>query len=234
MSIAGPGKIIQDGLVLYLDASNTKSYPGSGTTWTDISRVGNNGTLTNGPTFNIANGGSIVFDGTNDYVNCGSGGAQSGDFTVSSWFKRNGPQSGVSGVIFCRSGANPDYKQNFLLSIFGATNYARFSTSIDTYKFINSTTVIADNIWYEITGTYNSSTKTLQIYINGVLENSTTITTNPPTDGSQLITLGSSDGTVPGNFFKGNVAAAKLYNRLLSSSEVLQNYNVEKKKFGLS
>ena len=57
-----------NGLVLALDAANTKSYPGSGTTWTDLSGRGNTGTLTNGPTYSSANGGSIVFDGTNDYV----------------------------------------------------------------------------------------------------------------------------------------------------------------------
>lgn len=228
----GP-KIVTDGLVLCLDAGNPKSYPGSGTAWTDLSRNGNNGTLTNGPTFSSANSGSIVFDGANDYANCGGGGGQSGSFAVSAWFKRNGAQSGVSGVIFCRSGANPNYKQNFVLSISGATNYARFSTSIDAYKFIDSTAAIADNIWYEIMGTYDSSTKTLQIYINGVLQNSTTITTNPPTDGSQLITLGSSDGTVPGNFFKGSISAAKLYNRLLTPVEILQNYNATKGRFRL-
>jgi hypothetical protein len=61
-------KIVTDGLVLCLDAANNRSYPGSGTAWTDLSRGGNNGALTNGPTFNSANGGSIVFDGTNDYV----------------------------------------------------------------------------------------------------------------------------------------------------------------------
>jgi hypothetical protein len=61
-------KIVTDGLVLYLDAANSRSYPGSGTTWTDISRSGTNGTLVNGPTFNSANGGSVVFDGVNDYV----------------------------------------------------------------------------------------------------------------------------------------------------------------------
>jgi hypothetical protein len=61
--------IVTDGLVLYLDAGNVKSYPTTGTTWTDLVGV-NNGVLTNGPTFNPSNGGSIVFDGTNDYVNC--------------------------------------------------------------------------------------------------------------------------------------------------------------------
>ena len=60
--------IVRDNLVLYLDAANTKSYPGSGTTWTDISRKGTDGTLTNGATFNSGNMGHIAFDGTNDYV----------------------------------------------------------------------------------------------------------------------------------------------------------------------
>jgi hypothetical protein len=63
-------RIVTDGLVLYLDAANPRSYPGSGTTWSDLSRGGNNGVLTNGPTFNSANNGSIVFDGTNDFIQC--------------------------------------------------------------------------------------------------------------------------------------------------------------------
>ncbi len=67
----GPN-IITNGLILELDAANRKSYPGSGTTWTDLSGNGNTGTLTNGPTFSSANGGSIVFDGVDDYVNCGN------------------------------------------------------------------------------------------------------------------------------------------------------------------
>jgi len=68
MAFSYSPKIATDGLVLCLDAANNRSYPGSGTAWTDLSRGGNNGALTNGPTFNSANGGSIVFDGTNDYV----------------------------------------------------------------------------------------------------------------------------------------------------------------------
>lgn len=64
----GPN-IVTDGLVLYLDAANTKSYPGSGTTWNDLSGNGNNGTLINGYIFNSIGNGNLVFDGSNDYVN---------------------------------------------------------------------------------------------------------------------------------------------------------------------
>ena len=69
MAIFYNPRTITDGLVLCLDAANRKSYPGSGTTWTDLSGRGNTGTLTNGPTYSSANGGSIVFDGTDDIVN---------------------------------------------------------------------------------------------------------------------------------------------------------------------
>jgi hypothetical protein len=79
----GP-KTVTNGLVLCLDAADKNSYSGTGTTWTDLTGNGNNGTLTNGPTFNSANGGSISFDGTNDYIDCGSNSILklTGDITI--------------------------------------------------------------------------------------------------------------------------------------------------------
>ena len=71
MGLAHSPRIVTDGLVLCVDAASKRSYPGTGTTWTDL-KGGNNGTLTNGPTFSSANGGSVVFDGTNDYTNFGN------------------------------------------------------------------------------------------------------------------------------------------------------------------
>ncbi len=68
MGLIHSPSIVTDGLVLCLDAANSRSYPGTGATWTDL-KGGNNGTLENGPTFDAANGGSIVFDGTDDIVN---------------------------------------------------------------------------------------------------------------------------------------------------------------------
>ena len=68
MGLTHSPRIVTDGLVLCLDAANAQSYPGTGTTWTDRSTSGNNETLTNGPTFDSANRGAIVFDGSNDRV----------------------------------------------------------------------------------------------------------------------------------------------------------------------
>ena len=89
----GAPTIVTDGLVFAVDAANYQSYPGSGTTWSDLVN-GNDGTLTNGPTFDSGNGGSIVFDGSDDYMSTTYSTPTSlqGDpnFTVCGWFKRSG------------------------------------------------------------------------------------------------------------------------------------------------
>ena len=101
MSVIWGPEIVKSGLVLYLDAGNQNSYPGTGTTWTDISRNNNNGTLTNGPTFNSENGGSIVFDGTNDYVSTAL--TSTNSFTWNVWYKTNTVSNGFRNIISIRT-----------------------------------------------------------------------------------------------------------------------------------
>ena len=92
--------VVQSGLVLNLDAGASTSYPGSGTTWTDLSGNGNNGSLVNGPTFNSSNGGSISFDGSNDEVICtNNASVQITVGTISAWFNANNGNSGYNGII---------------------------------------------------------------------------------------------------------------------------------------
>ena len=96
------GKIVTDGLVLSLNAADRNSYPGSGTTWTDTSGNGNNGTLTNGPTFNSGNGGYIQFDGTNDRVDIADANSLdfgTGGFTILVWVGGITSYPGSSGAI---------------------------------------------------------------------------------------------------------------------------------------
>jgi hypothetical protein len=105
---AGP-EINESGLVLCLDAGNTKSYPGSGTTWTDLSGNGNTGTLVNGPTYSSANGGSIVFDGSNDYIQTNfnySLTSSNTEFTCAAWYKCF-PEANSGGLIFSNYQGNP-------------------------------------------------------------------------------------------------------------------------------
>ena len=99
MSSKGGPDINENGLVLHLDAANNKSYPGSGTTWTDLSGNDNNGTLTNGPTFNASNMGSIALDGTNDYIYRSSlSNFNSSTYTVLLWAKFN--SMSTYGILF--------------------------------------------------------------------------------------------------------------------------------------
>ena len=102
-------KIVTDGLVLYMDAANSKSYVSGSTTWNDISRSGNNGTLINGPTFNSSNGGSIVFDGTNDYVNLSDSDNwfYTGNFTIEFWYYFNSVPDSL-GQFFYNQRVNGD------------------------------------------------------------------------------------------------------------------------------
>ena len=123
MSLLHSPKIVTNGLVLCLDAANRKSYPGSGNIWRDLSGNGNNGTLTNGPTFSSANGGSIVFDGTDDIVlvNNSSSISPSSAITVSAFFKISSYTSNYAPICF---------KQNNYVSFYEQYSLALASTAI--------------------------------------------------------------------------------------------------------
>jgi hypothetical protein len=108
------GKIVTSGLVLALDAADKNSYPGSGTTWTDLSGNGNNGTLVNGPTFSSANGGSIVFDGVDDYVTCGTNSSTLvSSMTISSTFLFISYTNATHLIVGRLGGAAASYRHNY-------------------------------------------------------------------------------------------------------------------------
>ena len=129
MGLSHSPRIVTDGLVFCVDAGDKMSYPGAGTTWTDLSKNRNNGTLTNGPTFDSANGGSIVFDGTDDYVNFGS---QTWDIstnlTIDFFIKFNTLNSAAYYTMFSFGG----YISNgWLFQINGFNNKLRFAWDRD-------------------------------------------------------------------------------------------------------
>jgi hypothetical protein len=221
-------KIVTDGLILYLDAANTRSYPGSGTAWTDLSRSGINGTLTNGPTFNSGNGGSIVFDGSNDYVDLGGSLnlKPTTSITVSTWIRFNAMVADVRALS--------DWHQN------GATDrwifYITNSNTIQWYLLTNSFASAVSfspvllNTWYNFTGVYNGISQIF--YVNGVFHNSTPKTGNMNTSNTtQPVRLGGQVSA--GGFHNGNISTTLIYNRALSATEILQNYNTTKTRFGL-
>jgi hypothetical protein len=214
MATAYSPLVVTDGLVMYLDAGNTKSYPGSGTTWTDISRNGNNGTLTNGPTFNSANGGSIVFDGADDYVNCGSGMSATGKITVSTWVKFN-TVSIFQHIVDSSS-------NTWHLAMLGNIPYFWNGS---TYH--QTGTALSTNTWYMVTGVQGT---TLDVYVNGILSNSLESNINITTNN---VWLGLWQPPGGGRALSGNIATTQIYSRALSQTEILQNYNATKTRFGL-
>jgi hypothetical protein len=228
MSTVGGGvNIVTNGLVLYLDASNTKSYVSGSTIWNDVSRSGNNGTLTNGPTFNSGNGGSIVFDGSNDYVKPpNSTILQLTNFTLSSWVRinvQNINQFIIDTSTSLANGLGYSYRIK-------TDNKIRF-WAYDANNALDSTTTISPNIWYNILVTYNNTSKIQSIYINGVFNVSNTHTNTFVVSTVTNLQIGGS--LVLGGYLNGNIAQSSIYNRALSASEVLQNFNATKSRFGL-
>jgi hypothetical protein len=229
--LRGPS-IVKDGLVLYLDVANQKSYPGSGTTWNDVSGNSNNGTLTNGPTFDTGSGGSIVFDGSNDFIQTNLNGLELGisdtNFSGEIWIKKNEgfPVSNLQGHMGFGSSGNG----------FNIKNSNKYF--IDTYDINNirqicdfhSTTFFTQYQYTWLLLTFTFSENIIKTYSNGIYYSSITITGGLQTIQDKDFSIANGYG-----YYRtfGNISACKLYNRALTTQEILQNYNATKSRYGL-
>jgi hypothetical protein len=232
MGISGGPDIVQDGLVLELDAADKNSYPGSGTTWRDLSGNANNGTLTNGPTFNSGNAGSIVFDGVDDYV--------IGDTPVNVDLNNN-----VSVCVVFKFNAftpiNPRIMElrdsTYSIQILRdgeqtnsiCTKNSKFqggTTASYWFQPIVNTIYILNVVWIP-------STSTTQLYRNGILMSENIFFNVGVGSQTNKLTLGVRGGFNSTTWLNGNIYNIQIYNRALSSTEILQNYNATKTRFGL-
>ena len=227
-------KIVTNGLVLSLDAANNKSYPGSGTTWTDLSGNDNNGTLTNGPTFSSANQGSIVFDGTNDYVGFTYNSVfnPSTSLTFSIWVKLTISDANIRNPIELSASADELY---FILWR-ADLSPKRWGWGIKQSNNITiETTTSATNwsidTWYNLTVVANATSGQVPFYYNGILDSSIAYNGTLKQNASATLSLGSDPGASR-RYWQGNIANALIYNRALSATEILQNYNATKSRFG--
>jgi hypothetical protein len=235
---AGGASIVTSGLILYLDAGNTSSYPGSGTTWTDLSGNNNSGSLVNGPTFNSASGGSIVFDGTNDYVLTPLQNLNR-PCTFSTWVNFNsltGFQTlagqDTSAAIsrgrfyFQKSGAN-DGGSGLIL------NVVNFSIVLSNggIAIVNAINPVVTNQWYNYSAVL--TTTTLSLYENGILQNTINNSNVFLTPNTNIILNAGYFGNNIVDYVNGRSSSFLIYNLALSASEVAQNYNAQKSRFGL-
>ena len=218
--------LVQDGLVLNLDAGDTNSYSGSGTTWTDLSGNSNNGTLTNGPTFDSGNGGSIVFDGTNDYVSETSGLSDSflqGDWTISFWVNFDVISTNNTGRILLQHGSNSTRRGLHLEQRNSSVMFGLYSDDLSGSQTLSTGT------WYNITFTLNSTTRLQQIFIDGSLDNSRTA--NGAYVGTGSNTRIGGRALSFSSYLDGKISNVVAYNRVLSAQEISQNYNILKGRY---
>jgi hypothetical protein len=214
--------IVTNGLTLYLDAGYRGSYPTSGTTWADIGGNNLNGTLTNGPTYSTDGGGSIVFDGVDDYctVQDSTSLRLTNNMTLSSWFKFNLSASSQQTLILKENYISPTNNTGYILRA-DATNktisFVLLKNSINSVSASN----IQNNAWYNVISTYDGSQ--IKIYINGVLSGTTNYVGGALTNNSPLYV-----GQPTAGFrVNGNIANTQIYDRSLTQSEVLQNYQAQ-------
>ena len=230
-------KVVTDGLVLYLDAANTKSYVSGSTTWNDISRTGVNGTLVSGSGYNGLNGGSIVFDGVNDFVDFGTVGTTSpvsftsGNFSISHWVRINGYQGalffGLGNQIISKGTAST---YNYATQITNSTTISfvkrNLSEDLRFHNFnVTSMTGIITNLVFTVTTTQVS------LFLNGTLIQTQNIIGTPITPyANDPISIGGNGTNVR---FNGNIYQTSIYNKALTAQEILQNYNATKTRYGL-
>jgi hypothetical protein len=226
--------IVTDGLVFAVDANNIVSYPKSGTAWYNL--TGSNiGTLINGPTFNQENGGSIKFDGTDDYVNVPS--ATNLDLTsqgtVSTWINPATVTQGLFTGLVARNTGGSVNQQSYQLSwrqVSGGL-YGAICDGSGTYNEVLASFPSIANAWYNIVFTWNGSL--VSMYTNGVLSAQTTQTINNQVLNTDLTiggyTYKGAGGS--GEPFNGKISNVKLYNRGLTAAEIQQNYQAEQYRF---
>jgi hypothetical protein len=227
MAVGYNPTIVSDGLIYFIDPANVRSYSGSGITVNGlISGLG--ATLVNGTGFSSANNGSFFFDGTNDYINTSqyssSVGLTATDFSVCLWTK---------------------IKDNNQFNAFVSRTSSNLPAPLDMYThtadrkmriLLGSTlgwTTLNSNAqlpldWTYLVFTLNSNT--MSVYLNSVLDNTTTLY-NPRVESSNPIIIGTRDDNF--THMSGNIGQVQIYNRALTSQEILQNFNATRFRYGI-
>jgi hypothetical protein len=238
----GTENIVKSGLQLYADAGRFDSYIGNGTTWSDLSSNGNNGTLVNGTGYNSSGVGSMVFDGTNDYVNFGNAASLqiTSALTVDVWLKAD-TTTDFTTAVAKSNGATGGWtvqlrdlvdEWRFWVN-FGVNTLGNGSNN--GWYYANFPKTWNDGKWHHFVGIWDGSSKTVKIYIDGI-QGTFNAGGNPNGESSNI---GNYNGNLVAgaesnvdNPFDGNISSLKVYNIAFSPEQVLQNFNAQKYRFG--
>jgi len=225
MALSRGPKIVTNGLVLALDAADKNSYKGSGTTWKDLSGNGYNSTLTNGPTFSNTNCGVIVFDGTNDYGDCGNVLASLTNLSLECFVKFGTQSTSYNGII----SKTLDNTNGWEIRTAGYTS----TTTTAQFRYVGDNGspdfgALTNGVWYHLVATGTLGTQL--VYINGSTYNSGTYAGTPSANSNSLV-IGKL--AYSGLYANMSLGCVRIYNRVLSATEILQNYRATKTRFGL-
>jgi hypothetical protein len=226
MAFGNGPRIVTNGLVLSLDAADQNSYVSGSTTWNDLSGNGNNGTLVNGPAFSSANGGSFVFNGSNQAVSSSNSTSLNTGNTISAfnWFYVNSTSS-YQPIM-----SKKDVSSNFgwELANNGSTLRCTLRPSITNSNNIGAGSLSIGNWYY---GGFTCDNTTIALYLNRVLVGTTSISPSITLNNTHALWLAFREDN---NYYSGSIAIAQVYNRALSQAEITQNYNAQKSRFNLT
>jgi hypothetical protein len=211
MGLSHSPSIVMNGLVLCLDAANSKSYPGSGTTWTDLSGNGRNGTLQNTPTYSSANGGTLVFNGTNQYVNTTFATTAGQAVTYAGWVYSTETTATYKNFIDTRTQRPMIWWNTSGRIEFDANDF--------------TTTPVYRNQWVYVVLSKPSGSSSPSYYVNGFLVGTGSVYSTPALTPTWL-----NRETASGSW-KGNCSIIQAYNRALTAAEIQKNYLATKSRY---
>jgi hypothetical protein len=232
MGLSHSPSLVLPGLTLCLDAGNSKSYPGSGTTWSDLSGNGNTGTLTNGPTFNSGNGGSLVFDGVNDFVGCGNDASinfGTGDFTVSVWFRRFSNATTNLRLLSKAAGGDSANAATAGFCFFGSNAGIVFAVNPTAARVFASAATYSLNEWVNVVGLVERGVS-VRTYKNANFVSSATAPAGS-VSGTTSLFIGNNVGS--NLHWAGEISNTSIYNRALTPQEIQQNFNALRGRFSI-
>ena len=243
----GGDPVVTDNMVVYLDAGNNSSYSGSGTSWNDISGNGNNFTLVNGPTYTTDNGGAIVFDGTNDYATSSVNASffafgTAHDYSYGAWAKIDSAE-GTESILSCGTLDGGITPNSFQIDFEGGNTRLRHlfrTTGAFQINQLSGFDVGTTN-WFYVFGVNDRSEEQFKIYVNGTLVHTENDVNYRTADVHNFLVASNKDGTFKLGvnrqliaFLDGRIGQVHVYKgKALTASEVLQNYNASKSRYGL-
>ena len=227
MGIAYNTSIVTSGLTFSIDAANTRSYVGSGLTINGL--VGGlGGTLVNGVGFTSSNNGSFVFDGTNDFLNCGNFLDDPSDFTVTVWQKSTLRFYQLIVAKVNDVDAGPGWAMHAGDFIWGVAAFSQ--TNATNWKLFYTGKMVDDGLWHHLAAVYVNKLVT-GIYVDGISYPFTTLSDGTLTSMSNPLNVRIGTNQINEYMFRGNISQVQLYNRSLTAQEIIQNYNATKGRY---